>query len=124
MGDIQTVLTRWGVWARDNAHLDYPHIASGFRGITSGGKQLESCSDNDGLAIDMTVGYLKRAAREKELDLIIRHYVYGQSKASIARLKKCNEREIRRQLQIAESFIDGGLTQSNITLEMHKNKFR
>ncbi|WP_145520833.1 antiterminator Q family protein [Yersinia mollaretii] len=124
MGDIQTVLTRWGVWARYNAHLDYPHIASGFRGITSGGRQLESCSDNDGLAIDMTVGYLKRAAREKELDLIIRHYVYGQSKASIARLKKCNEREIRRQLQIAESFIDGGLTQSNITLEMHKNKFR
>ncbi|CQH30056.1 antiterminator Q family protein [Yersinia mollaretii] len=124
MADIQTVLTRWGVWARDNAHLDYPHIASGFRGIISGGKQLESCSDNDGLAIDTTVGYLKRAAREKELDLIIRHYVYGQSKASIARLKKCNEREIRRQLQIAESFIDGCFTQSHITLEMHKNKHR
>ncbi|QKJ02304.1 antiterminator Q family protein [Yersinia mollaretii] len=120
MADIQTVLARWGVWARDNSRLDYPHIASGFRGISLRGKQLESCSDNDGLAIDMTVGNLQRAAREKELELIIRHYVYGQSKASIARLKKCNEREIRRQLQIAESFIDGCMTQSNIVLEMHK----
>ncbi|AKP33843.1 antiterminator Q family protein [Yersinia aleksiciae] len=121
MGDIQTVLARWGVWARDNTRLDYPHIASGFRGITTGGKSLESCSDHDGLVIDITVGYLKRAAREKELELIIRHYVYGQSKTSIARLKKCNEREIRRQLQIAESFIDGCMTQSNIALEMHKD---
>lgn len=32
MSDIQTVLTRWGVWAKDHSHLDYPHIASGFKG--------------------------------------------------------------------------------------------
>ncbi len=35
MSDIQTVLTRWGVWARDNSHLDYPHIASGFKGLVT-----------------------------------------------------------------------------------------
>lgn len=119
MSNIPAILTRWGVWARDNNRLDYPHIASGFKEVVSAEKQLESCSDNDGLAIDVAVGYLKRSAREKELELIIRYYVYGQSKASIARLKKCNEREIRRQLQIAESFIDGYLAQSNISLEMY-----
>lgn len=32
MSDIQTVLTRWGVWAREHSQLDYPHIASGFKG--------------------------------------------------------------------------------------------
>ena len=120
MDDIQAVLTRWGVWARDNAKLDYPHIANGFKGVVSAGRSLESCSDNDGLKIDVTIGNLQRATRDKELELIIRHYVYGQSKASIARLKKCNEREIRRQIQIAESFIDGCMTQSNIVLEMNK----
>lgn len=64
------------------------------------------------------MGDLQRASREKELELILRHYVYGQSKASIARLKKCNEREIRRQLPIAESFIEGRIMQLDISLEM------
>ncbi|MFW5402095.1 antiterminator Q family protein [Yersinia sp. 1252 StPb PI] len=118
MSDIQTVLTRWGVWARDNSHLDYPHIASGFKGLVTSNRQVESCCDNDGLAIDKTIGNLQRASREKELELIFRHYVYGQSKASIARLKKCNEREIRRQLQVAESFIEGCIMQLGISLEM------
>ncbi|CNH28003.1 antiterminator Q family protein [Yersinia pekkanenii] len=118
MSDIQTVLTRWGIWARENSQLDYPHIASGFKGLVTKNKSAESCCDNDGLAIDRTIGDLQRASREKELELILRHYVYGQSKASIARLKKCNEREIRRQLQVAESFIEGCIMQSDIALEM------
>ncbi|AJJ19870.1 phage antitermination Q family protein [Yersinia intermedia] len=52
MSDIQTVLTRWGVWARDNSHLDYPHIASGFKGLVTSNRQVESCCDNNGLAIE------------------------------------------------------------------------
>ncbi|CNB41084.1 antiterminator Q family protein [Yersinia similis] len=123
MSYIQTVLARWGVWARDNSRLDYPHISSGFKGLVTRNKPVESCCDNDGLIIDNTVGNLQRAAREKELELILLHYVYGQSKSSIARLKKCNEREIRRQLQIAEGFIEGYITQSDILLEMHKELF-
>ncbi|CNG74272.1 phage antitermination protein Q [Yersinia enterocolitica] len=79
-----------------------------------------SCCDNDGLALDNIIGNLQRASREKELELIVRHYIYGQSKSSIARLKKYNEREIRRQLQMAESFIEGCITQSDISLEMYK----
>lgn len=118
MSDIQTVLTRWGVWAKDHSHLDYPHIASGFKGAVTRSKSVDSCCDNDGLVIDKVIGNLQRASREKELEFILRHYVYGQSKASIARLKKCNEREIRRQLQVAESFIEGCITQSDILLEM------
>ena len=119
MSNIQTVLARWGVWARENIHLDYPHIANGLKGMEMRNKPAESCCDNDGLVIDKTIGNLQRASREKELELILRHYVYVQSTASIARLKKCNEREIRRQLQLAESFIEGGIVQSDAALEMH-----
>ncbi|CNL50997.1 antiterminator Q family protein [Yersinia enterocolitica] len=120
MSDIQTILARWGVWAREHSHLDYPHIANGFKSLVAGGKVAASCCDNDGLALDNIIGNLQRASREKELELIVRHYVYGQSKSSIARLKKYNEREIRRQLQMAESFIEGCITQSDISLEMYK----
>ncbi|QHB30886.1 hypothetical protein F0T03_00805 [Yersinia canariae] len=31
MRGIQIILTRWGAWARDNAHLDFPYIASGLK---------------------------------------------------------------------------------------------
>ncbi len=65
MSDIQTVLTRWGVWAREHSQLDYSHIASGFKGVETRNKMAESCCDNDGLAIDKTIGNLQRASREK-----------------------------------------------------------
>ncbi|CNI60654.1 antiterminator Q family protein [Yersinia vastinensis] len=118
MNDIKTVLARWGVWARDHSHLDYPHIASGFKGATAIRRKIEPCCDNDGLIIDNILGNLQHASKESGLELILRHYVYGQSKCAIARLKKCDEREIRSQLQIAESFIDGCITQSKVSLEM------
>lgn len=44
MSDIQTVLTRWGVWAKDHSHLDYPHIASGFKGAVTRSKSVDSAA--------------------------------------------------------------------------------
>lgn len=35
MSDIQTILARWGGWAREHSHLDYPHIANGFKGLVA-----------------------------------------------------------------------------------------
>ncbi len=35
MSDIQTILARWGGWAREHSHLDYPHIANGFKGVVA-----------------------------------------------------------------------------------------
>ncbi|CNL51623.1 antiterminator Q family protein [Yersinia alsatica] len=120
MSDIQTVLARWGVWARDNSNLDYPHIDNEFKDLMISQIGIESCCDNDGLAIDNIIANLQRASREKELELIVRHYIYGQSKCSIARLVKYNEREIRRQLRMVESFIEGCLTQLKFPLEMYE----
>ncbi len=65
MSDIQTVLTRWGVWARDNSHLDYPHIASGFKGLVTSNRQVESCCDNNGLAIETNREFTASLARKR-----------------------------------------------------------
>lgn len=118
MRDIQEVLSRWGVWARDHSGVGFSHIAAGFKGLLpqQGGKP--SCCDDDGLIIDGAICRLIKVRAEEELELIIRHYVYGQSKSSIARGWKCSEREIRRQLQMAESFIDGCLCMLGVPLEM------
>lgn len=119
MRDIQLVLERWGIWARDNSGVDFSHIAAGFKGLLPrNGGRVDSCCDDDGLIIDAAVGCLSRVRKGEELYLIFSHYVYGQSKSSIARLMRCNEREIRRQLQIAEGFIDGCLSMSGAVLEM------
>lgn len=119
MRDIQEALSRWGVWARDNSGVDFPHIAAGFKGLLpeAGSKNI-SCSDDDGLVIDCAVSRLRSVRKQDELELIMRHYVLGQSKSSIARTKKCHEREIRRQLQIAEGFIDGCLSMIDHRLDM------
>lgn len=118
MRDIQEVLSRWGVWARDNSGVDFSHIAAGFKGLLPQQKGKPSCSDDDGLIIDGAVRRLRDVRKPEELNLLLRHYVYGQSKRDIARAMKCNEREIRRQLQVAESFIDGVLCVLGLPLDM------
>lgn len=118
MRDIQEVLSRWGVWARENPRVGYSHIAAGFKGLLPQQKGRASCCDDDGLIIDGAVGYLVRLRRPEESELIVRHYVYGQSKRCIAKHLKCGEVEIRRQIQVAESFIDGCLCMLGVPLEM------
>ncbi|MDN0109627.1 antiterminator Q family protein [Yersinia mollaretii] len=118
MRDIQLVLERWGVWAKDNSGLDYSSIAAGFKGLlpyTTSSRP--SCCDDDGLAIDGCISRLKHH-RPDEWELIIRHYIYNQSKRAIARQQKKNERAIRISLQLAEGFVDGCLAMTNIRLEM------
>ncbi len=118
MRDIQLVLERWGVWAKDNSGIDYSPIAAGFKGLlpyTSSPRP--SCCDDDGLAIDGCVSRLKRY-RPDEWNLLIRHYVYHQSKRAIARQQKKDERAIRISLQMAEGFVDGCLAMMDIPLEM------
>ncbi|TKI06395.1 antiterminator Q family protein [Martelella alba] len=119
MRDIQLVLERWGVWATDNSGVDYSHIAAGFKGLLPRGRSNNnSCCDDDGLIVDAAVCCLHAARKPDELELITLHYIYGVSKSAIARHWKCHEREIRRQLQIAEGFIDGCLAMTNAVLEM------
>lgn len=118
MRDIQLVLERWGVWAKDNPSIDYSSIAAGFKGLlpyTTSSRP--SCCDDDGLAVDGCISRLKRH-RPDEWELIIRHYIYNQSKRAIARQQKKNERAIRISMQMAEGFVDGCLAMMSISLEM------
>ncbi len=119
MRNIPLILARWGVWAQDHSEIDYSYIAAGFKGLLLGkGRSLASCCDDDGLIIDRAVGRLKAVRKPQDLEIILRHYVYRQSKSSIAMTWKCSEREIRRQLQVVEGFIDGCLSMAGIRLEM------
>ncbi|PBI78947.1 antitermination protein Q [Rahnella victoriana] len=118
MRDIQDVLSRWGVWARDNSGVDFSPIAAGFKGLLppSGASTL-SCCDDDGLTVDGCVLQLKQR-RPEEYSLLIEHYVFNQSKRSIARHRKKDEKIIRISVQLAEGFVEGCLSMLNVKLEM------
>lgn len=118
MRDIQDVLSRWGVWARDNSGVDFSSIAAGFKGLLpSSGSSGQSCCDDDGLIVDGCVAKLKNR-KPDEFNLLIQHYVYKQSKRSLARLNKKDEKMIRISMQLAEGFVDGGLSMLEVKLEM------
>ncbi len=118
MRDIQEILSRWGVWARDNSGMDFSPIAAGFKGLLPpSGASKKSCCDDDGLKIDSCVARLK-LRRPEEFSLIVQHYVFDQSKRSIARNKKKDEKIIRISVQLAEGFVEGCLSMLNVKLEM------
>jgi hypothetical protein len=120
MRDMNEVLERWGVWARDNSGIDYSPIAAGFRGLLSyKSKGERSCCDDDGLVIDGCVGRLKKYKPE-EFDLIIAHHVYGISLRKIALKRKCSDGTIRKEMQTAEGFIGGCLAMLDIKLTMDR----
>ncbi|HHQ4313679.1 TPA: antiterminator Q family protein [Serratia fonticola] len=119
MRDIQLVLERWGVWARDNTNVDYSHIAAGFKGLfPPSSTSKPSCCDDDGIIIDAAITRLKVMRRPDELQLLILHYVYGMSKRSIGRMRKTSEGRIRQEIMLAESFVDGCLAIAGVVLEM------
>ncbi|ELQ9311817.1 antitermination protein [Serratia marcescens] len=112
--DMYEVLSRWGVWARESSGVDYPPIAAGFKGLlppANSGK--ESCNDDDGLLIDGCVARLKKY-KPDEYDLVIVHHVYGVSLRKIARIRRCSDGTIRKEMQIAEGFIMGILCMLNV----------
>jgi len=113
MRDIQEVLSRWGVWARDNSGIDFSSIAAGFKGLLppSGATAL-SCSDDVGLIVDGCVARLKQR-RPDESNLLIQHYVYNQSKRSIAKRLRKDEKNVRISIQLAEGFVEGCLSSLN-----------
>ncbi|TBM14745.1 antitermination protein Q [Hafnia paralvei] len=122
MRDIKLVLECWGGWARDNSSINYPAIAAGFKGLllSSGGHKY-SCSDYDGAIIDSAVSRLKNIGKHEELQLIIMHYVYRESKRRIARYIGVSESRVRQEMQVAESFIEGCLIASGGVLYMDGN---
>ena len=119
MRDIQLVLARYGVWARDNSGVSWSPIAAGFKGLLpTESSKVESCCDDDGLIVDAAVGRLAAVRKAEEVTLIMLHYRFGLSKRKIARMYKVSEGLIRQQLQVAEGFVDGCLAMTGAVLEM------
>ncbi|MBO8132475.1 antiterminator Q family protein [Dickeya fangzhongdai] len=119
MRDIQLVLERWGAWAaNESSGVDYSHIAAGFKGLLpQNSSTRSSCTDDDGLIIEKCLSRLKEK-RQDEYRLLVAHYLYQVSKRKLARQRKCDEKVIRIEMQMAEGFIDGCLSVLDVRLDM------
>ncbi|MDE9437801.1 antitermination protein Q [Xenorhabdus bovienii] len=120
MRDIQQVLVRWGGWSTTEAtRVGWAPVAAGFSGRppASGDNRL-TCSDEDGLIVDLCVARLQVRGQGEELDYIQKYYMYGWSKREIARRLHVSESLVRQKMQVAESFIAGALEILDIQLDM------
>ncbi|MDD9339586.1 MAG: antiterminator Q family protein [Providencia heimbachae] len=119
--DIQKILTHWGGWSAGDrcAAVGWSSVAAGFSDFSpsSSGNRL-SCSDEDGLVIDLCVAKLTTVGMERERAYLEEYYMKGKSKRAIGRKFKIREDEVRRQMQIAESFVLGFLEALNIQLDI------
>ncbi|AWC79976.1 MULTISPECIES: antiterminator Q family protein [Serratia] len=116
--DIYEVLSRWGVWARESSSINYSPIAAGFKGLLPhppNGKL--SCCNDDGLVIDGCVARLKQY-KSGEYDLVIAHHVYGVSLRKIAKMRKCSDGTVRKEIQTAEGFIGRILAILDVKINM------
>lgn len=119
--DIQKILTHWGGWSAGDhcAAVGWSSVAAGFSDYSpsSSGNRL-SCSDEDGLVIDLCVAKLATVGMEREHAYLEDYYIKGKSKRAIGRKFKIREDEVRRQMQIAEGFVLGFLEALNIQLDI------
>ncbi|EQB4330069.1 antiterminator Q family protein [Providencia stuartii] len=106
--DIHELVEQWGAWAAaDNSGVDWPSISAGFKNILPDTRKNKiQCSDDIGIFIDQCVSKLKEH-RFEEYEILILHYVYGISLRKIAKLKKCSDGTIRKNMQTALGFING-----------------
>jgi len=117
MRDIQLILERWGAWSRHRYETDYSPIAAGFKGLLPERACATSCTDSDAMIVDSCVGRLKQK-RPEEYRLIKDHYIKDIPKRQMAKKYRCDEKNIRIKLQLAEGFIEGCLSILEVKLEM------
>ncbi|MFS1583668.1 MAG: antiterminator Q family protein [Candidatus Arsenophonus phytopathogenicus] len=119
--DIEKILLHWGGWCAGDpyASLSGLPVASGFNRVMpfTGANRL-SCSDADGLVIDVCVSRLNTVGMARELSYIEDYYIRGVSKRAIARKFKVRDGEIRERMQIAEGFVLGCLETLDIQLDI------
>ncbi|WBM59444.1 antitermination protein Q [Providencia sp. PROV188] len=120
--DIQKILVHWGGWSAGDhyAMVGWSSVAAGFNHYAMGSRCSNrlSCSDEDGLVIDLCVAKLSIVGMERERAYLEEYYIKGQSKRAIGRKFKIREGEVRERMQSAESFVLGFLEALNIQLDM------
>ncbi|ELV2795789.1 antitermination protein [Enterobacter ludwigii] len=110
MANIHDLMERWGAWAAsDSCGVDWKPIAAGFKSLIPYGKKSRvQCTDDEGLLIDSLVTKLCRR-RPEMYEVLIAHFVMGISLRAIARRLKCSDGTIRKKLESALAFVEGGL---------------
>ncbi|SPP31676.1 hypothetical protein ARAF_0818 [Arsenophonus endosymbiont of Aleurodicus floccissimus] len=119
--DIKKILLHWGGWCTGNLYASVSWLpgVSGFnRFMPFTGANRLSCSDADGLVIDVCVSRLNTVGMARELNYIEDYYIRGISKRAIERKFKVRDGEIRERMQIAEGFILGCLEALDIQLDI------
>ncbi|MBC8950234.1 antiterminator Q family protein [Xenorhabdus sp. TS4] len=119
MRDIQQVLVRWGGWSSNLTNVGWSPVAAGFSGLLpANGDNRLTCSDEDGLIVDLCVARLQAIGQGDELAYIQQHYIHGLSKREIGRKFRIDEKTVRHRIRCGESFIAGCLEVLNIQLDM------
>ncbi|MFS1539520.1 MAG: antiterminator Q family protein [Candidatus Phlomobacter fragariae] len=118
--DIEKILLHWGGWCAGDPYavVGYPSVTAGFSQFMPFYSTRLSCSDADGLVIDLCVNRLNTVGMSRELSYIEDYYVRGKSKRAIARKFQVRDGEIRERMQIAEGFILGCLETLDIQLDI------
>lgn len=108
MRDMYQLLDMWGAWAAaENSGVDWSPIAAGFKGLIPHSKQSRTqCSDDEGLLIDRCVSKLKQY-KKNEYELLIAHFILGISLRTIAKIQKCSDGKVRKNMKLAIGFIEG-----------------
>ncbi|WP_270502001.1 antiterminator Q family protein [Kluyvera ascorbata] len=108
MRDMYEVMDMWGAWAAaESSGVDWQPIAAGFKGLIPHGKKMRAqCSDDEGIKIDQCLAKL-RISKPEKYELIIAHFVMCISLRTIAKIRKCSDGTIRKELQLAIGFIEG-----------------
>lgn len=111
MRDIHETLELWGAWAASaNSGVDFSPIAAGFKGLLPRTSRSRlQCSDDEGLMIDGCMARLRKCNPDR-CELVITHFVAGNSLRHIARKRKLSDGTIRKEMQAAIGFIEGCLS--------------
>lgn len=111
MCDMYELMDRWGAWAAaDGSGVDWQPVAAGFKGLIPHSKKSRiQCDDDVGIMLDGCVARLRKYKLD-EYELIISHFVIGVSLRKIAKIRKCSEGTIRKDLRTALGFICGVLS--------------
>lgn len=104
---ISCLLQQWGTWLRLHPKCEFSTPPAGMRRLKVVETSPPPCTEIEAAMLTAIFTSLQTQGQQKETELVLRHYVYGESKSAIARKWRCSEARIRQSLQVIESFVAG-----------------
>lgn len=111
MKNVSVILQRWGAWVRQYPESPFYRVpACRYQYPSKTDKVVLPCSEENAALIIRVMTQFSRVCPEQTMETLLLHYVSGYSKSALARRRKCSEGRIRQEMQVAEGFIEGGLS--------------